>query len=38
MATARAFGMKTMNRSPLEGLDGVLNKARFVKRIGVDCN
>ena len=36
MAAAGAFGMKRVNRSTLERVDSVFNKATFVQRVGVD--
>ena len=33
---ARTFGMEGMNGPPLEGIDGVFDKAGFIERIGVD--
>jgi hypothetical protein len=36
VAAASAFSVKGVNGAALEGLDGVLDKARLVERVGVD--
>ncbi len=36
MAAAGAFGVEGVNGAALERLDGVLDEARFVQRVGVD--
>src|ERR1700722_20726700 len=36
MAAARALGVEGVDGAALEGLDRVLDEARFVQRIGVD--